>query len=144
MATLFDLSRITVYKKKKRKKKKTKSRRQVYADKLNENLPASEVWFQTKWATDIQQDKLDLYTDKFNEPLGSYIPDVINRGFKYIIEIDGSIHDTPEQQYKDRKKDAYYLRRGYQVFRIKAYCNISYSEALINISLLRASATRQY
>jgi hypothetical protein len=64
--------------------------------------------------------------DKFNHVLGNYIPDVYNHELAYVIEVDGSVHDTPEQQERDRKKDAYYRERMYQVFRVKAYRNGSF------------------
>lgn len=119
---LFDLSRITNYKKKRKpKNKKVNSRLQEYADKLEAALPTSERWFRDLWSKDMVQDRLSLYQDAYNSPLGKYIPDVLNRGYKYIIEIDGSVHNTELQQWKDRLKDAYYRKKGYIVYRIPAY-----------------------
>lgn len=143
---MFDLSRITVYKKKRKgkKPKRASGRLQQYADNLNKNLPNSERWFQNLWTKDMEQDKLDLYQDKFNYPLGRYIPDVINMGYRYVIEIDGSIHDDPMVQWKDKVKDLYYKKKGYQVFRLKAYDQDAYEELVINILLLRDHMSRRY
>lgn len=143
MSALFDLSKVNAKYKPKRKRSK-KSRRQLYADRLNKNLPKSEVWFQSKWKLDFKQPDLDLYKDKYNQPLGSYIPDVINSGYKYIIEIDGSIHETVIQKFKDKQKDLYYARRGYKVFRIKAYDEATYEECKQNILNIKQNTIRQY
>lgn len=145
MAAMFDLSKITVYKKKKRNKKPgTSQRLQNYADQLEKQLPKSEQWFRSMWLKDVEQDHITLYQDCFNHPLGKYIPDVINRGYKYIIEIDGSIHDTPTQQWKDKLKDQYYNKQGYQVFRIKAYDESNYLIVLEQVRKHILYIGRQY
>lgn len=38
---------------------------------------------------------------------------------KLCIELDGSYHDTAEQQFKDNRKDRYLKSRGFSVLRIK-------------------------
>jgi len=61
-----------------------------------------------------------LYKDEFNRPFNTmYIPDVCNRGYRYLIEIDGGYHNTPTQQAKDFKRDYYFHKRGYITIRIK-------------------------
>lgn len=139
--TLKRIQSQSIYARPKGRKKKYsgKSRRQEYADNINKDLPLSEVWFQSKWKLDFPDHKLNVYQDKYNYPFGSYIPDVINLGYKYIIEIDGTIHETPEQKLKDLKKDSYYYKRGYKVFRIKAYDNEAYELLKNNIYILRTS-----
>ena len=128
---MYDLSRKTVYKKAKKKKKVT--RIQKYANDLNNNLPQSEVWFQSRWSKDIVQHEWDMYKDKYNYPLGKYIPDVINIGYKYIIEIDGSVHDDEIVQWKDKLKDKYYESKKYKVFRVKAFNESSYLSVLTQV-----------
>jgi len=86
-----------------------------FAQDLNEDLPNSEIWFQKEYKT--FKDKYD----RFNRSFWGYIPDVINYKYKYIIEIDGSIHDTPEQQIKDWKKNKKFRSKGFKVFRLKPY-----------------------
>jgi very-short-patch-repair endonuclease len=140
VAALFDLSKITVYKKKKKKSPLYKSRIQKRADKLNKYLPKSEQWFQAKWNNDIVQHKYTKFKDEFNSPISKYIPDVINRGFKYIIEVDGSIHDKPEQILRDQVKDTYYKMKGFKVFRVKAYDETSYAVALEGIKSIRLAS----
>jgi len=121
-----------LYKQPKRKKKKRnratkRSQLKNFAKELNNNLPKSEVWFQTIYK------HFKHVHDQFNVPMCGYIPDVINKQYKYIIEIDGSIHDLPEVQEKDRKKEKLYQRLGYTVFRVKAYDNASLKECLDSV-----------
>lgn len=110
------------------KKRKFIKRR---AKELNASLPKSEVWFQKLYK------QYKTKTDKYNEPFADKIPDMINTKFKYIIEIDGSIHDTEKQQLKDDSKDKLYKRLGYQVFRIKAYDEDSFFATLDVIRTIR-------
>lgn len=86
-----------------------------YSYKLNNELPKSEIWFHTYYRHFRHADDLN------NLPLGGFIPDIINRKFRYVIEIDGSYHDLKEQIQQDIKKNWYYKKRGYKIIRIKAY-----------------------
>ena len=82
----------------------------AYGKQLEANLPKSEQRFRKFYNKHTE--------DQYNSPLGCFIPDVHNNRFKYVIEIDGSIHTTPDQIVKDLKKNDYYLRHGYYVIRI--------------------------
>lgn len=118
-------------KSKKTRKARKKHRSQVeklkalklnkFAKKLESKLPRSEKWFRDLWKPFQTIHKLEYYSDRYNQPEGPYIPDVINQAYKYVIEIDGSIHDFTSVKLKDAKKEWYFLNRGYKVFRIKAY-----------------------
>ena len=100
---------------------------------LESNIPKSEIWFRDLYSKHYQAE-----SDRFNVPLHSrYIPDVTNIVFKYIIEIDGSVHNTPEQQAADKVKDDYYKDKGFTVIRIKAYCEDSYIQAIVKLFDLR-------
>jgi very-short-patch-repair endonuclease len=124
-------------KKLKELKRRAKSERLVrFSKELNKNVPASEVWFRTKFKKEVferlvgktrDNDFHDLYNAVFGQ---CFIPDIMNEGYKYIIEVDGSIHDTLKQAYRDIKKDAHYKRRGYRCFRVKAYNEDSYNQFL--------------
>lgn len=105
---------------------------------LETSLPKSEVWFREKYLKeDINRMfKEDLFKDKFNKPFNQrYIPDVSNKGYKYIIEIDGSWHDRADAQIRDNKKDYYFKKRGYLVLRIKAYNDDSYVSAINELKI---------
>jgi len=95
-----------------------------FAAKIRQNIPRSERWFMSHF---LPYRTID---DEFNVPFACYIPDVINRKYKYIIEVDGSIHDTEAQKKKDIKKDKKYRSTGYKVFRVKAYDNKSLQRCL--------------
>ena len=85
-----------------------------FAKSLRNNLPHSERWFFTLYNKHyrIMSDQSNLLFDK-------YIPDIINKEFKYIIEVDGSIHDLAWVKRKDAKKTKRYTQLGYRVFRVK-------------------------
>lgn len=85
------------------------------SDKLNKDLPKSEVWFHALYAP------YRFYDDEFNQKLGPFIPDIVNRKYKYVIEVDGSIHDVEEIKKRDIIKNRTFFRLGFRVFRVKAY-----------------------
>lgn len=88
-----------------------------YAEHLRNNLPKSEKWFWSEYK------KTDLYdeNDFSNLRYKRYIPDVINFKCKFIIEIDGSIHNDKNIQKKDDKKTKFFNSHGFLVLRITAY-----------------------
>lgn len=115
------------------RKDKWNNRLKEMAHELNKNEPASEKWFK-----DLFDAHYSLKQDFYNKPFKKrYIPDVLNYKFKYIIEIDGSIHNTPEQIEKDKKKDIFYKRAGFIVFRVKAFSNESYINLIKELIKIR-------
>lgn len=108
-------------------RKQKKRGRIEFGRKLNENLPKSEQWFQRLYKS--FQDSHDQY----NMTWAGYIPDVINKKYKYIIEIDGSIHDREDIKAKDKLKEELYWKSGYAVIRIVAYDIESFKEGLTRI-----------
>src|SRR5574344_112349 len=57
--------------------------------------------------------------------IGHYIVDFFCNSEKVVIEFDGSVHELPEQQKKDKKRDKYLTSLGNKVLR---FCN----EELLN------------
>jgi len=104
-----------------RRRRVTKEYLDRLAKRLEENLPKSEVWFRSIY----ERHGLKLESDKYNQPWFKRIPDIVNHDLKYVIEIDGSIHEKKEQIARDRKKDRFYENKNYRVFRVKAYDNES-------------------
>jgi len=49
--------------------------------------------------------------------LANYIVDFYSRQAKLIIELDGSQHFNPDNEYDDMKRDNYFQNHGYQVLR---------------------------
>lgn len=120
----------------KRKHKRPLTKRlftQKRAKELQANTPQSELWFYKLYQS-YQHPK-----DLFNKAHKGYIPDVINYQFRYIIEIDGSVHDTLRQQGRDRVKDNYFKRTGFKVFRIKAYDTFSFDQCIQQLIEFRNS-----
>lgn len=97
----------------------TKRQRRLvaFAREIEKQLPASERWFREFWLSNGLLDD----DDRFNEPFGKRIPDLINHKFKYVIEIDGTIHNTPRQTKIDASKDRFYESKGYSVLRVRAF-----------------------
>lgn len=52
-------------------------------------------------------------------PKSFIIADFFLKGKKTVIEVDGSIHETKEQQIIDDHKDAIYKKSGFRVFRVR-------------------------
>jgi very-short-patch-repair endonuclease len=51
-------------------------------------------------------------------PIGSYIADFAWLSARIVVEVDGISHDATEQRERDRRKDAFLQREGFQVFRV--------------------------
>lgn len=128
----------------KRKKKKKPSRLEKYAARLNKNVPASEVWFRQLYKDHFSSHKLTIYKDQYNYVIGAYIVDMINIGYKYIVEIDGRSHEGEIPQWKDKVRDINLSKKGYTVIRIKAYDLESYKLALDKILNIRIMNVNNY
>lgn len=114
-------------------KSRFKKKIREYAKKLEADLPKSEIWFRS-----LYDNHFKCGSDHYNRVLkGRYIPDLINFLHSYIVEIDGSIHTTTYQIEQDKKKDKYYKKLGFQVFRIVAYDIKSYIECIDSLIELR-------
>lgn len=130
------LAKYSVYKKTKRKKKAKKgssSRVVRRANKLNKNVPKSEQWFRKKFEAERVFDVKDV---TYNKPIGNYIVDVFLKKLNLIIEVDGSIHDSDEQKFKDFIRQGRLMKRGHLVVRVKAYDEESYQKCILAIAKL--------
>lgn len=117
----------------KKKLRKQKSRLEQYGEDLNRNLPRSEAWFQQLW----KERGMECKFDHFNCPFGPYIPDVLNKKHYYIIEIDGSIHTTPEVKERDQKKSEWFRNQMFTVIRVIAYDMDSFNNAVERVQAIR-------
>jgi len=117
----------------KKRKKARKQQLEKYSKQLEDNLPKSEAWFRNLYLKEeIHRNHANpFFKDKFNVAINNkYIPDVSNRGYRYIIEVDGSWHDQPDVILRDIKKDYYFKKRGYLVLRVKDNDTESYKTAI--------------
>lgn len=110
--------------------KKINKDRKLFAKKLNDKLAKSEVWFMS-----LYNNYKDM-GDFFNKPLGNYIPDVSNYTFKYVIEIDGSIHNLERVKAHDIKKNQYYSLHGYKVIRVSAYSEDQFKRLIYILNII--------
>lgn len=121
-------------KRKKSKKKENKRRKSEFAAKLNLIRPKSEIWFEEKML------ECDLrFPFETNCVFAGYIPDFINKHYKVIVEVDGSIHELERIKKRDAKKTRKYESLGYTVIRIKAYDSNSLEDALNMLKEIRLS-----
>lgn len=100
-------------KRSKSRRKDPRNRLEKFASVIESKSYSSDNWLKNYW------DYFKHPEDKFNTPYRFYIPDLINTKFKYIVECDGSIHGTAEQIIKDKKRDDFFKRQGFFVFRVK-------------------------
>jgi len=124
MSKTSDLAKNRKIRRKQRKAAKKKALKD-FAKSLCDNLPKSEQWFLDQLSE--RNIRVEL---KSNVPIFGYIPDFINKEYKFVIEVDGSIHNLPEIKAKDKKKDAAYKRAKYKVFRVVAYDKQSLDKAV--------------
>lgn len=115
------------------KKSNTRKHRLLsYAQNLRDNLPHSEKWFFSLYK------RYEWPGDTSNGCFAGRIPDIINKKFKYIIEIDGSIHDRKDIQELDKIKTKKFESLGYIVIRVKSYSLESFRFAMRKLSQHRA------
>ena len=101
------------------------------AKSLNDNLPASEEWFLKKIKQEWFWRKMKF---EQNVPLfGNYIYDLFSKKYRLCIEVDGSMHDVPEQQVKDNLKNQVTVSKGFHLIRVKAFDQGSYDAAKLLI-----------
>ena len=75
--------------------------------------PKSEQWFWKHYREHAHP------MDCRNIVFCKFIPDVVNHYYKYVIEVDGSIHNNKEQKHRDFLKDRVFQSQGYVVIRVK-------------------------
>lgn len=94
------------------------------ARELKANMPKSEIWFHDLRASD----GIIIHGEDWNEPFCGFIPDVINRKFGYIIEVQDPTHKAPERIEKDRIRLNVFKSHGYMVFEVWAWNDDSYQK----------------
>lgn len=100
------------------------------AGELNEEKVKSEEWFKEKFKKEPFYKILGI---EYNKPIRKFIYDAFSSKYNLVLEIDGSVHDTPEQIEKDVKRDRLTGCYGYRTIRIKAFNNDSYDAAVRQI-----------
>lgn len=68
---------------------------------------------------ELRNKKLGGYKFRRQHPILKYILDFYCHKYKLVIELDGSIHDTPEQIVKDKKRTIDLEKNGLIVMRFR-------------------------
>lgn len=95
------------------KKRNWKNRLKKFAEEIESKNYKSDLWLKEQLKNCLTKE------DEFNSPEGPFIPDLINRKYRYIVECDGSVHDLQEVKNKDFRKDKYFLEKGFLVLRVR-------------------------
>ena len=88
--------------------------RQVRSQLRNNMTPAEEEL----WSL-LRKHKLGSRKFRRQHSIGSYIVDFYCASEKLVIEVDGSVHDTPEALANDQVRDETLQHLGYRVVRIR-------------------------
>ena len=66
----------------------------------------------------LKASQLDGLKFRRQVPIGVYVIDFLCVKLNFIIELDGAVHDAPEQIAHDIKRDAWLKSKGYEILRI--------------------------
>ncbi len=90
------------------------SRRQIaLARKLRQSQTDAE---KALWAR-LKNKQVEGVKFRRQQPLGSYIGDLVSFERKIIVEVDGGQHNEREARERDEQRAAWLKERGYQVLR---------------------------
>jgi very-short-patch-repair endonuclease len=73
-------------------------------------------------------------------PMGNYIADFVSHSCRLIVEVDGESHDFEERVRHDKRRDEWFLSRGYRVLR---YTNEEVTKNLEGVVVAIALAAAQ-
>ena len=65
----------------------------------------------------VRNRQLNGFKFRRQHNLGQFIVDFYCHNAQLIIEIDGSIHQTPDQIQRDQQRDHWILQRGFKILR---------------------------
>jgi very-short-patch-repair endonuclease len=89
-------------------------------------LPETRLWRTLR--------KLELNVRR-QVPIGPYIADFAILQSCLLIEVDGGIHDLPEKQLRDERKDTWLKVEGYRVLRFRNEQVLSNQDAVVECIL---------
>ena len=67
----------------------------------------------------IRRKQIHGYTFNRQRPVMNYIADFMCKDLRLIIEVDGWVHDLPEQQYRDQQREKALRQTGFSILRFK-------------------------
>lgn len=87
--------------------------------------------------------KLDSYKFRRQHIIGSYIADFVCISFKLIIEVDGQIHQVPENKSSDAERTTELNKLGFEVMRFTNEQVINDTDFVLNTILARLTEKHQ-
>jgi very-short-patch-repair endonuclease len=87
------------------------------ATQIARTLRRQDTWTEQLLWHWLRDRRFAAYKFRRQHPFGPHILDFFCLEARVDIELDGFQHGTPEQQAKDRKRDAYLEARGIKVLR---------------------------
>jgi len=98
-------------------KRDKETQKEIWANQNKARPEHSLVWFLSYYSKEhfLHKPGTELQQEYFK----GFRPDFINKYVRYIIEVDGSIHDTFEVQERDRIRDKVFTEWGYKVFHVR-------------------------
>jgi very-short-patch-repair endonuclease len=87
------------------------------ARQLRSNMTRAEIIL---WSR-LRSRKIDGYKFRRQEPIFDYVVDFYCNELKLIIEVEGEVHDLPENFEYDLKRKEILLLNGYNLIRVSNY-----------------------
>lgn len=84
--------------------------------------------------------KLEGYKFRREHIIGSFIADFINLDKKLIVEVDGAIHQLPDNKASDRERTAWLNEKGYEVLRFTNEEVLNKTEDVLNSILSKLNS----
>lgn len=107
-----------------------------FAKLLNRNISKEEQWFRDLYQAHIVDFHIPRHNDQYNKPIKvKYICTIVNYKYMYVIDLEGE-HFNEETQIP---KESYLRRKGFKVFRIKAFDLNNYYRVIKELLEYRAS-----
>ena len=94
-------------------KRKVSEEHRTFAKRLR----TRQTLLKSRLRHELRGDRLDAWKFKRQVPLDIYVADFVCLAAKLIVEIDGPLHDTPEQKQKDAARNAVLRAQGFQILR---------------------------
>ena len=66
----------------------------------------------------LRRDQFHWLRFRRQHPIGPYVADFVCAKLKFVIEVDGETHHTPEQLLHDMRRREYFESRGWREMRV--------------------------
>ncbi len=80
-------------------------------------LRSDQTALETRLWHELRAKRLDGWKFKRQVPIEGYVADFVCFEKRLIVEMDGPLHERPEQKLKDAKRDAVLASQGFRILR---------------------------